>query len=103
MAPCALVRCGSPATRMALVACGDALAGVTLRVRLASWDYLAGQALLEASGGALLGTAGQRLSWSGTAPADPTNRDFFMGASPGVAQALCARYTDAFSRTRSTS
>jgi fructose-1,6-bisphosphatase/inositol monophosphatase family enzyme len=94
VAPCELVRCGSPATRMALVAVGEALAGVTLRVRLASWDYAAGQALVEAAGGALVGTRGLPLRWDGTEPQDTANDDFFSGRSAAVAAELARRYRE---------
>lgn len=96
VAPAPLVGCGSVATRAALVAVGEAQGWHTIRNRLGSWDYAAGQALHEASGGALVGGDGEPLRWEGMRPAAPRTSEFFGARSLAVAQELARRYREAF-------
>ncbi len=94
VAPAQLAGCGSVATRFALVAAGRALGGVCVYNVLASWDYAAGQALLEARGGALVDGGGARIPWRDGHPQAPRTMDWFGAASLPEAQGLAARYRD---------
>ncbi len=98
VAPARLVGCGSPATRAALVAVGAAEGWATLRMPLCDWDYAAGQALLEAAGGALVAGDGEPIRWRDTAPVRRGNRDWFGGATLELAQELARRYRAGFAR-----
>ncbi len=100
VAPAQLVGCGSPATRAALVAVGEAQGWTTLRTVLHDWDYAGGQALMEAAGGALVGEHGQPIAWRGVAPVERHNRDWFGGASLALAQELSKRYRWALAERR---
>lgn len=92
--PARLVRCASIATRLALVAAGRATLAVSIRRRLAVWDFAAGQALLEARGGALVGTAGEPIRWQGIElhPDDREQRGYFGARTLALARLGAARY-----------
>ena len=96
VAPHRLVGCGSFATRLALVATGEAVGGLTVHNQLSDWDYAGGQALLRARGGALVGLEGQRVEWEGCRPRQTGLRFFFAGPSLGWTRALAARYRARF-------
>jgi fructose-1,6-bisphosphatase/inositol monophosphatase family enzyme len=63
--PMRLERCASIATRLALVAIGEAQLAITVNTRLAPWDFAGGQALLIAAGGNLVGSGGNPVRWIG--------------------------------------
>jgi fructose-1,6-bisphosphatase/inositol monophosphatase family enzyme len=95
VAPARLVGCGSVATRAALVALGEASGWHTLRNALSTWDYAAGQALMDAAGGTLVDGDGEEVTWQGCEPTRLV-MDFFGARSPSLAQDLAARFRAAF-------
>lgn len=64
LAPAQLVPCASIATRLALVACGKATAGLSARHPLCDWDLAGGHALLKGSGADVVGLGGVSISWT---------------------------------------
>lgn len=69
LSPARVEHCASIATRCALVAIGLADAALTINHTLSSWDFAAGQALLQAAGGDIVGPDGQPIPWEGMTPA----------------------------------
>jgi ADP-ribosylglycohydrolase/fructose-1,6-bisphosphatase/inositol monophosphatase family enzyme len=85
--PARYIALPSIAYRLARVAVGDGLAGVSL-YGPCGWDYGAGHALLRASGGVLLDQKGQEVTY--TVDGQSNTLDCFGGA-PAVVAELCGR------------
>lgn len=77
--PARLEPCASIATRLALVAVGEADVGYTVRNRLHGWDFAAGQALLQAVGGDVVGPGGRAIRWR-TRESDGASLRAYIGA-----------------------
>lgn len=85
--PARFVALASIAYRLARVAAGDGVAGVSLNAPC-GWDYAAGHALLRGAGGTLLDETGQAVVY--TADGLSVTRRCFGGA-PAAARTLAAR------------
>lgn len=92
--PLAPVRCASVATRLAVVAAGIAEIGYTLKNRLASWDFAAGQALLQGAGGDLIDPSGAPFTWRGSEPSEPRVLGYIGARDLDRARALAKRLMD---------
>jgi len=87
VAPARFLAVSSIAYRLALVAAGDAVAGISLNSP-GAWDYAAGHALLRATGGELLDEHGEPVRYS----VDGRSRtEFCFGGAPGIVRELARR------------
>lgn len=84
VAPARFIGMPSIAYRLARVACGDGVAGVSL-AGPCGWDYAGGHALLIGAGGVLLDERGEPVRYT---PAGDSNVQFCFGGSPAAARAL---------------
>lgn len=73
--PAQLMYCSSIATRLALVAIGQASIGLTIHT-LAAWDFAGGQALLQASGGDLFDQYADPITWQNNLPVNNASAYF---------------------------
>jgi fructose-1,6-bisphosphatase/inositol monophosphatase family enzyme len=96
VAPAEALLCASIATRLALVAVGDADVGLTIKNGLADWDFAAGQALLRGAGGDLVGPEGKPIAWSGTHTSGTGLPGYFGARSVALAAEVARRYRDGF-------
>jgi ADP-ribosylglycohydrolase/fructose-1,6-bisphosphatase/inositol monophosphatase family enzyme len=96
LAPAAIKHCASIATRLALVAVGDADFALTIGHTLADWDFAAGQALLKGSGGDLVNPSGQALRWRGIAAEDTRCRGYFGSRVLSLGSKIAKRYDHLF-------
>ncbi|WIJ25783.1 inositol monophosphatase family protein [Devosia sp. RR2S18] len=83
VAPARFVAVPSTAYRLALAACGEAVAAVALNP-LSSWDFAAGHALLIGAGGILIDSAGNKIEYDVQGRA--RSELCFGGASAAVTQ-----------------
>lgn len=90
LAPSQVKHCPSIATRLALVAIGQATAAGTAKNPLSPWDFAASQALLQATGGDLVGEQGIPLAWKDTQP-PPKQRIYFGARYTPLASDIVAR------------
>lgn len=79
----------SIAYRLALVAAGEADLTVSA-TSLKSWDFAAGQALVEAAGGEVRGARGAALEYAGSGHSETGGRLF--GGSPALVREVAARW-----------
>ena len=94
--PARYIAMPSIAYRLALVAAGDGIAGVSLSGP-GAWDYAAGHALLQAAGGTLLDERGSEVSYS----SGRSSTRFCVGGARAACEALCRRDWSAFLSDRS--
>jgi ADP-ribosylglycohydrolase/fructose-1,6-bisphosphatase/inositol monophosphatase family enzyme len=90
VAPLRYVPLPSLAYRLARIAVGDAVAGVTLGLPQ-DWDYAAGHALLRAVGGVLIDRAGREVTY---APDGKSTAHDVFGGAPAVVDELRTRPWD---------
>ncbi len=96
LAPAEAVLCPSVATRLALVAVGDAEAGLTIMNGLADWDFAGGQALLQGASGDVVGPDGKPIAWSGTRTSGTGLNGYFGARSVELAAEIARRYRAEF-------
>jgi myo-inositol-1(or 4)-monophosphatase len=96
LAPAEAVLCPSVATRLALVAVGDAEAALTIMNGLADWDFAGGQALLQGAGGDVVGPDGEPIAWSGTRTNGDGLDGYFGARSRELAAEIARRYRAEF-------
>ena len=82
--PARFIAMPSIAFRLALVAVGDGVAGVSLN-GAGDWDYAAGHALLRAAGGTLLDERGDEVTYS----SGRSSTHFCFGGSRAACETLC--------------
>ena len=85
--PARFIAMPSIAYRLALTACGEAVAAVALNP-LNAWDFAAGHALLRGAGGELLDAHGRKVVYDAGGNARTT---CCFGGAPAAARALAAR------------
>ncbi|MCC6178635.1 MAG: ADP-ribosylglycohydrolase family protein [Chloroflexi bacterium] len=94
--PAGNLRCVSPARflpvasiayRLALVAVGEAVAGVSLNGPC-GWDYGAGHALLRGAGGVLIDQSGREVTYTADGHSGTVN---CFGGAPQIVRELCTR------------
>jgi fructose-1,6-bisphosphatase/inositol monophosphatase family enzyme len=96
VAPAEALLCASIATRLALVAVGDADVGLTIKNGLAAWDFAGGQALLQGAGGDLVGPDGASIPWRGTRTSGTGLPGYFGARSVALAAEVARRYREEF-------
>jgi ADP-ribosyl-[dinitrogen reductase] hydrolase len=94
LAPAEVVGCPSVATRMAMVAIGRAEAAFTILNPLSDWDFAAGQALLQAVGGDIVGPDGSPVQWKGIRSHPPALNGYFGARRVALATDVAARFKD---------
>jgi ADP-ribosylglycohydrolase/fructose-1,6-bisphosphatase/inositol monophosphatase family enzyme len=88
--------CASIATRLALVAVGDADFALTIGHTLADWDFAAGQALLLGIGGQVTGPSGEAVGWRGIQSCYQGCQGYFGGRSLELSAGIAKRFNKRF-------
>jgi fructose-1,6-bisphosphatase/inositol monophosphatase family enzyme len=92
LGPARVLRCASIATRLAVVAAGQADLGLTIRNPLADWDFAGGQALLRGVGGDLVDERGEPITWRGMRATGGGREGYFGARSLGLARDVAQRF-----------